>query len=264
MELILGALVIIVGLAVALLNRILTARLNLVTRYARAVASGRYDVEVGFQSSDSLGAVAGEVQRMAHTLARLVEEAKAHQALAANEARREAERSWVNDALRALSERTRAEVSAETLCQNALEVLAECLDLMAGILYYSRGGNLEPAAGYAVGRTFVRPYRLGEGLPGEVARRGLPKLIGGAPGRLSAASGLLSGPLEVVYLTPILLNDEPMGVLELGFHYLPTEERLQFVELACVHLATSHRTPDRRQGRRHRAARHAAGHHRNP
>ena len=217
---------------------VLARRLNAIRRYARAVAGGDYDVEIGVTSDDVLGAVAREVQAMGGTLAHLVLETES-QMQATRRATDAIEReSWLNQSHRLLSEATRGESTVEAVAARTLEAVVERLGAVAGRVYHVRQGGLHAVASW--GCPAAPPdtaLRLGEGLPGRVAAEGRQVMLEGVAGsRLTVCAGLLSGTPDVVVLTPVTHRDAAKGVIEIGLIARPDEQQQRFLAHAAEHL----------------------------
>ena len=234
----LGTLFVAILLSMGLLHWILAGRLTRVRDYTRQVAAGQYDAFVDLTTQDCLGEVSLQVQRMARSLADLLQQSN-ERAAEASEARIETERqSWLNEGLRELSEATRGEVNAELLTARALGVIANQVGAVAGVLYCASGDTLQPAASYATELPSSTATPLGVGLAGQVALERQAKLVKGiGHSRLGAGPGLVNGAPDLVYILPVLLNDTLKGIIELGLVEDPSDEQLRFVQLASDHVA---------------------------
>jgi signal transduction histidine kinase/ActR/RegA family two-component response regulator len=149
---------------------------------------GRSDFEkpIPIVSSDELGDVAQQANRMAESLKRLG-------------AQRDVD-NWLKGGQAGLAQELRGQLEPREVASRAVQFLARYLDVPAAVLYYAdRSGAFRVLA--QSGRVEVRPpFRLGEGPAGEAA--------------LKEAGTSISEPRPVVFL-PLLHAGKATGVLEL-------------------------------------------------
>ena len=227
----LGTLALVVVVTTGGLYRIISRRLSQVSHYSRQLAAGDFHARVLFSSRDAIGQVARDVEHMGEVLAQ--------QLIDAHQARdRITQQAWIDESMRTLFVSTSGELSLESLSARILNVLGDRLNLVAAQLYYINDDRLEPLSAYGIESGSSVSYRLGEGLPGLVARNGHIKLVTDvADSELVVTSGLLHGTPNAIYLVPIALDDEPKALLELGVISEFSSRDTGFLEQARKHIA---------------------------
>ena len=211
-------------------------------RLTEAVGRGETGGRVAEHWFGELGGLARGFNQMLARLEDSLAEAR-RQAERASAAQQEtAQRSWMDDGLRRLSDATRGEADVATIVRRALEVLSRHLESVAAQFYHAEDEMLVPLGAYTSEATpgAAQRLRFGEGLPGRVACERTPTIVSGvADSCLLTQSLLLSGRPDVVYFAPVLLNDDVKGVLELGMLARPGPQSEQFIAAACAQLAVT-------------------------
>jgi hypothetical protein len=113
-----------------------------------------------------------------------------------------------------------------SLCNKVLTNLANQLEFVQGIIYVKEeNGELFHVAGeYALTGMKPKSFRVGEGLPGQVAESKSVMTVYDIPeDYFSVASGLGSSKPRFLILVPVLFKEECTAVLELGTFKKPDE-----------------------------------------
>jgi signal transduction histidine kinase/DNA-binding response OmpR family regulator/HAMP domain-containing protein len=213
---------------------------------AQRITDGHLDQPIALKAMDELGMLGRTFNRMmAELLQSIHDKDKA--------LKKAAQHNWVNDSLRRFSESTRGRMEVAHLSQNALDSLAERLNLVSGYIYHAERTELHPLAVYAPSATRMdKSYHLGEGLLGQVALDKQPKLVQ----TLATCAyendndepeeevrildtGLLNSFPHAVYFVPVLFSGDLRGVMELGFIQPPNDIQQRFIEQAAIHLGVS-------------------------
>jgi hypothetical protein len=133
----------------------------------------------------------------------------------------EASRDRLKNGLFELNKILRGDQNTAEMADEALAFLAEFLGAGAGImyLYFEKGERLQTISTYAISKSkrLDWVFRLGEGLPGQVALERKTLCLNSIPhGYLPITSALgKAEPLNLAIL-PIMHNNTLVGVLELG------------------------------------------------
>jgi signal transduction histidine kinase/CheY-like chemotaxis protein/HAMP domain-containing protein len=208
---------------------------------AQRISAGCLDQPIALKTKDELGMLGRTFNRMMAELLQSIHDKD-------NAIAKAAQHNWVNDSLRCFSESTRGRMEIIHLTQNALDSLAERLNLVSGYIYYTEGTELQPLALYAPkAQRTDKNYYFGEGILGQVALDKRAKLVLTRDAPVFAQedeeytldSGILNGVPYAVYFVPILFNNDVRGVMELGFMQPPDEIRQRFIEQAAIHLGVS-------------------------
>jgi signal transduction histidine kinase/CheY-like chemotaxis protein/methyl-accepting chemotaxis protein len=231
--------VVFLSLSIGLVFRYKVLRPIHVLMYgAQRIAEGHLDEPISIKGRDEFGMLGKTFNRM---MAELLQSIHDKDQAFANAA----QHNWVNESLRKVSESTRGRMNAEQLSQNALDSLAESLNLVSGYIYQrSHTIELHPVALYApkAGRD-QQVFQVGEGLLGQVALDKKPKLIQLAcdteEEKAQLDCSILKGYPYVVYFVPILFSGDLRGIMELGMMKAPTDIQRGFLGQAAEHLGIS-------------------------
>lgn len=159
----------------------------------------------------------------------------------ATETERLATESWLKNGVAQLNERTRGNQSTEALGEKALDFFASYINARVGALYLLRNNRLELVAALALEAGELaarRSIQVGETLVGDaVKRKQLVRLDNLPPGYLSLASGSGQASARDLILAPLLVEDEVVGLLELGGSATFSDLSLQLVEQLTASIA---------------------------
>ena len=172
-------------------------------------------------NSDEMGMVLGAIVSMSAAQVTLDRAFAAMTASLRSSRDLDARRDRLKSGLYELNKILRVEHTSAELADEALAFMADFLGAGVGIMYLydEKGEMLQTLSTYAISRTgrLNWGFRLGEGLPGQVAlERKMICLNVVPPDYIPITSALgTAAPLTVAIL-PILHNDTLVGVLELG------------------------------------------------
>jgi len=129
--------------------------------------------------------------------------------------------------------------SLKDFSERILLNLSRHFEIVQGIIYLknSKTNEFESLSTYAY--TFDKdpaPFKLGEGLPGQVAKNKTIMNLSSIPqGYLEIQSGLGNSSPNNLLIIPLLLNKETIGIIELAsFHPVDTEREWTFKNLAKI------------------------------
>lgn len=182
--------------------------LALITQGFARFGEGKFDRPILLGSTDELGGLAHEANRMATALERLSQERDASE--------------WIAVGQVELSERLRGDLEPEQAARAALLYLAERVGAGAGALYLENGkGSLILTGSYGAavdGESGPsRSFQLGEGLLGEAALQQEVQVVADLPaGYLGIRSGLGEAKPVCLVLVPLKRAERAVGVIELG------------------------------------------------
>jgi len=111
-------------------------------------------------------------------------------------------------------------------CNKVLGNLAREMGFVQGILYVKdkKEGQFNPIGEYALTDRKPQPFRIGEGLPGQVAENKSMMTLYDIPEQyFIISSGLGSSQPRFILLVPVLFSEESVAVLELAAFKKPDE-----------------------------------------
>lgn len=169
-----------------------------------------------------------------NTLEERVQErtAKAELALKeADEARRALEaQMWQITGQAKLNEILQQEQDLKSLGNNLLSFLCRYLEIPVGTLYLLGGKTLRFCAGFGVSQGLLAEMALGEGVLGQAVQEKRMLILNSLDSpQLRVVSGLGSQIPFAVAIIPLLMNEQPLGALELGSFSSFKPEQLQFL-----------------------------------
>lgn len=152
-----------------------------------------------------------------------------------------AERDWVREQQLALADLMRIEGDSATVAQRALTFLARTLALPVGCMYSvdddGHLGLIATFAGPAAGSARAG-FSAGEGLPGQVASSGQAQLLHPVPqGYLKVSSGTGGATPSHLFVLPLQVRGEVLGVLEVASFAALAERHERLLDHACEALA---------------------------
>ncbi len=168
---------------------------------------------------------------------------QAHQRLQASTTALEAQ-MWHTRGQALINERMRGEQEVTTLADNVVTALCEYLDLLTGVLYLKEDDVLRLAGGYTYSRrTSPGEIPANEGVLGQVLHSKKPRTFTDLPnGGRTVTSGLLQLTPKNAIVLPLLYNQEPVGVLELGALAALSETKLEFLRAAIENISIAFNT----------------------
>jgi CheY-like chemotaxis protein len=132
-----------------------------------------------------------------------------------------AEAEWLRAAQARLAVRLQGEQGVDELCGRIVRTIAETLEAPVGAMYVAEAsGRLRRAAAWAGAAAIDAPssFAPGEALVGQAAvERRLLEVSGAPPDYLRVASALGQGAPAAVLVSPAVVDDAALAVVEVGF-----------------------------------------------
>jgi signal transduction histidine kinase/DNA-binding response OmpR family regulator/CHASE3 domain sensor protein len=196
----------------------ISRRIDIIGDIADQVSDGKYDVRVSDEQKDSLGTLAGSLNKMAISLE------TSFNLLS--------DKEWMQTGIAKLNEEMVGETDMKTLVSNVIDFVAEYSRSKVGALYIQDPitGMLTLTGNYALNaggsRQMIRP---GEGIVGQVAADGKRMLLKDIPPGDWVVS-LSSGDLRprTIIAFPFFHEKKVRGVIELGTLEYYTDRDLEF------------------------------------
>lgn len=144
------------------------------------------------------------------------------------------------NAMLALSRRVQSAIGVEQFSQVLLGELSERCDIVAGMVWLSRGHlGLRQVARRGTSHADTRPLELarGEGMVGQVALTGQVARYDIPPDYLSVDTGSVSFPPAHTLLLPVCYQDRTVAVFELVFLQSPPDDCRDFMQEVLESLA---------------------------
>jgi transcriptional regulator with GAF, ATPase, and Fis domain len=220
--------------------------------FAEAVAGGDLDREVIISQAISIDSIQRNKDEIGNVLNAVVSMSEAQVTLDKAFARmteslrrirnEESRYNHMKSGLYELNNIMRDEHKTATLADNALGFIAGFLGAGVGIMYLYDDNEhiLQTISTYAISGTSRNKggFRLGEGLPGQVALGGKMVCLTSIPADyLPIASALgISDPLNIVIM-PIKYNETLVGVMELGSFRQFNDDDFEFLHQAVEDIA---------------------------
>ncbi len=201
-------------------------RLEVVQSIAMQISDGDYKLRINDAERDTLGSLAGSLNRMAASLSVSFEK------LADNE--------WLQSGLAALNERMMGEKQLKVLTRQIITFLAEYTESNAGALYLLEGGVLKMRGSYALEAGYRKEVAPGEGIIGQCMTDGKPvRLRHVQPENItiSYVAGKVK-PAEIVAF-PIMHEGHPLGAFELASVHPYTDKDLEFISISGENIGTA-------------------------
>ncbi|WP_111656624.1 response regulator [Isoalcanivorax indicus] len=219
------------------ITRGISRRLQYAVNVARTIAEGDWDAEIAVESRDETGRLLYAIRKMRDTLKFRRDEDQREERLKTQ--------------LAELNDRMRGDMTLQQLGSNMLNYLVPTLDAQIGAFYvYDQATEkLRLSSSYALQRrkNIANEFALGEALVGQSALEQKQILLQRVPDDyLSITSATGEATPRNVIVTPIALEDELKGVLEIAAFREFTEDDLAFLEQGVRHLAISVHTAQSR------------------
>jgi CheY-like chemotaxis protein/signal transduction histidine kinase/CHASE3 domain sensor protein len=136
------------------------------------------------------------------------------------------QKNWLLSGTTSVNEAMRGEQEIAELASNVATTLCNYLHAQVGAIYLLNASTktFRFTGGYAFQpqKNSRQEYQMGEGLVGQAAAEKQTKLLTNVPaGYLKISSGLGETAPTVIYLLPILFEEETLAVIELGFNEKP-------------------------------------------
>ncbi|MET0634890.1 MAG: response regulator [Chitinophagaceae bacterium] len=185
-------------------DREISDRITLIDRIAGEIARGDYSVRIDSKESDSLGSLAGSLNKMAGSLDQSF--------------RKISVREWLQKGAAQLGERMVGEKDVPELAKDLIDFVTAYTGSEVGAIYLAdRKSNLYIASAHALAPGLrERTLKPGEGLAGEVFQSGKPMIITDIPEELYTLTGPGAIRPSQLAIYPIMFESKAIGVLELG------------------------------------------------
>jgi len=205
-----------------------TVHLKAIVNQAETIADGNFEKDFVPQ---------GEKDTMGYSLQKMTKTLRD----ADNENKR---KDWLKTGLNKINEQIRDVSNIEALAQNIITFLANYLEAQIGALYVAEeeGKNLKLAGRYAFpeGENSKTLIQIGEGLVGQAAYEKEIISVTHIPEDYSRVSSAIGDarPRNVV-ISPFVLEDRLIGVIELGSLKEFSEDEMEFLESSMKSIAVS-------------------------
>ncbi|ADY53133.1 multi-sensor hybrid histidine kinase [Pseudopedobacter saltans DSM 12145] len=198
----------------------MTRRINIIRSIANRVSEGDYEIQVKDNEEDDLGSVANSLNHMTKSLKTAFEKINANE--------------WQQTGLALLNKNLVGNKSVEDLCNQVLKFVVNYTDSYNGALYLSDNDKIILKAAYGLEGHMPKSLKVGEGMVGQVfkdkAFRHFKDLTGD-DFTVSFSSGKVK--IHNIALMPLILDNECLGVIELGLPNEPREEQISFFQESC-------------------------------
>ncbi len=147
---------------------------------------------------------------------------------------------WLKTGFSELHNTMRGDQDEAALSQNIINYLADRLNMQVGAVYLSENGEMRFAAGYAYhqGMKLSDHYQKGGGLVSQAALEKKSILVRDLPDDyIRVQSGLVDVPLRNLLVTPIVFEEEVIGVLELASLDEIQQDHREFLNQAVEAIA---------------------------
>ena len=183
----------------------ISRRIEIISDIADQISAGKYETRVSDEQKDSLGALSGALNKMAESL-------EYSFGLLSD-------KEWLQTGIARLNEVMVGETSLTVLMNNVVQHVAEYTNSGIGAFYLFNpaSGILTRGGHYAMTHGEVKTLKPGEGLVGQVAKEGKPRIVKDIRADdwvMSLSSGELRPRTIVAF--PIFHERKVRGVIELG------------------------------------------------
>jgi len=201
-------------------------RLSIIHEIASQISAGDYSVRVNDEEKDTLGSLAGSLNRMAESLALSFER------LANNE--------WLQSGLADLNEKMVGEKQVELICQEIITFLAEYTGSHTGAIYLLHDHELVLQSGYALQADKANRIAPGQGIAGQALRDKKAIVLSDIEAHAVIVSHATGGlkPAAVIAF-PIFHEREEIGVIELAAMKPFAPRTLAFFSTVSANIGTA-------------------------
>lgn len=142
-------------------------------------------------------------------------------------------RDFISTGLIKITEYCKGDMTFEDLGESVCQYLAEYIKAPVVSFYVVEDNRLQFSGGYALDKSKKKPETIafGEGLTGQVAKDTKIVVITDVPSEsLHISSSLLKSDSSILYLAPLIANDDVVGLIEMGFFGPLAGDRFQLLE----------------------------------
>ncbi len=201
-------------------------RIEVIQGIAAQISSGDYTIRINAEEKDTLGSLAGSLNRMAESLA------VSFGRLESNE--------WLQSGVAVLNEKMVGEKEVEAICADIINFLAAYTDSKAGAIYLLEGDDLVLHSGYALQPGKATKVAPGQGIAGQCLldkKKIVLEDIKQESIIITHATGEISPGGIIAF--PIFHELRPIGVIELAALRPFTENELAFFHIAAQNIGTA-------------------------
>ncbi len=218
--------------------RRITAPVEMLSKSARRVASGKFNHRVHVNAKNEIGALALIFNDMVLKLKNAMEESEYH--------------AWLLDGRSALIDRMRGEQDIPSLCSKIISFISEYTKAHVGLMYMNEGNLFRLCGSHAYTRSKnsnAEVFKLGEGLVGQAAfEKTIISLKDIPGGNITVSSGLGEMAPRNIIVAPVLFDDGSVkAVIELGALNEFSEKARDFLDHVSRSIAIALHTAQSRQ-----------------
>ena len=211
-------------------SKLISNPINELTASAKAVSSGNLERKIQIKLQDEIGVLAESFREMTNSLRK-------------STANKELQ-SWFNSGKNALSETISGDKDATELAKTTITFLAKYLDAQIGAIYLTKAGKdeLVLAGSYAFQnrKNLNSAIKFGEGLVGQSAYEKEMIILTNIPDDyIKINSALGEAVPKNILVSPIILEGNVLGVIELGSIYEFTDGQKKFIHSAAGSIAVA-------------------------
>jgi signal transduction histidine kinase/CheY-like chemotaxis protein/CHASE3 domain sensor protein len=207
-------------------NEEIDKRIDVIRNIASRISDGDYQIRLDEKEQDGLGSLAGSLNAMAESLQ------YSFTLLA--------DKEWLQSSIASVNDKVVGEKSIESLAQDVLEEIVNRTKSAVAVFYLMGADkNLHLTGSYALLEAEKnRTLKIGEGIPGQVAKTGKSITIADIPeGEMTISYASGSTKPKSITAVPILRNGSLVGVIELGSLSTYTPFHLEFLEDVSENVA---------------------------
>jgi len=213
----------------------ISTRINIIQGIADKISQGNYDIRVDDKQSDSLGSVAGSLNKMAGSL---------HYSFNLL-----SQKEWMQTGLAQLNDVMLGEKDIETLGKDVIGFLASYTKSNVGAIYVLEGSDLVVAAGYSYSAHESRKrIKAGEGILGQAVVTGKPIQLKDIPeGNISISFATGGAKPNHIIALPVYDGYDVKGAIELATLDTYSEKEVQFLTSAIPNIGIAISTAQNRK-----------------
>lgn len=199
-------------------------RIAIISGIAEKISKGNYDIEIKDDEEDNLGSLSMSLHSMAQALK------ESFNKLTINE--------WEQTGLVALNKSLFGNKNIEAICTEVLQFVCNYINCYNGAIYLWESDKIVLKSYYALDGNMAKRLDIGEGMVGQVFRDKEFKHFENLDSEEFVVS-FSNGKVKVkdIILMPLILDNECIGVIELGLINKPKPEEIRFFRESCRDIA---------------------------
>ncbi|MFC3196134.1 response regulator [Parapedobacter deserti] len=207
-------------------DREVQQRIQVIEGIATQISSGDYTLRINSEEKDTLGSLAGSLNRMAESLAVSFERLENNK--------------WLQSGMAELNEKMVGEKQVEAICEDIINFLTEYTNSKAGAVYLLYGDRLILQSGYALQPDKATEITPGQGIAGQSLVNQKEIVLEKVDNESVIISHAIGGikPGGVVAF-PIFHERRAIGVVELAALQPFTSNHLAFLKVAARNIGTA-------------------------